>query len=72
MAAGVISRRKERFEVCGNVHYPNDFRKTISGTSVFPSTMTSADPEVLELYYTVCSGTEIVFSLLLHFRPVSH
>lgn len=46
MAVGVISRRKERFEVYDNVHYPNDFGKTICGISVFPSTVTSTDPEV--------------------------
>ena len=46
MAAGVISRRKERFEVYDKVHYPNDFGKAISGLSVFPSTVTSTDPEV--------------------------
>lgn len=46
MAAGVINRRKERFEVYNNVRYLNDFGKAISRISVFPSTMTSRDTEV--------------------------
>lgn len=71
MAAGVVRRRKERFEVYGKVHYPNDLGKAVSGVSVLPSTMTSTDAEVRRLSYTVCSGAEIAFSVLLHSRRVS-
>lgn len=72
VAAGVVSRRKYRFEVCGGVHYLSDFGKAVSGTWVFPSTMTSTDPEVWDLCYTVCSDAEIAASVLLHFRCLSH
>lgn len=39
---------------------------------IFPSDVTSIDQEVWELPYIVCSGTEAVFSLLLHFSSVSY
>lgn len=63
VAAGVVSRRKHRFELCGDVHYLSDFGKAVSGTAVFHPTMTSTNPELQELCYTVCSDAEIVSSL---------